>query len=84
MKIFDDWFSILHFLLGLLTASLQSPYNLFPPFWFIIYEIYESRTKKEIFYDVLEFFFGIVAYFILKQCMVAFVYEYDNGIFYIM
>jgi len=65
MKIFDDWFSILHFLLGLLTASLQSPYNLFPPFWFIIYEIYESRTKKEIFYDVLEFFFGIVAYFIL-------------------
>jgi hypothetical protein len=65
MRIFDDWYSVVHFIAGFVTAYLPVPYNFLVIFLFILYEIYESRSKKEIFYDVLEFFFGIVAYFII-------------------
>lgn len=59
-KIFDDVFSIFHFILGLVTAITPYPYFFFILFLFVTYEIFESRTKTEIFYDCIEYFIGIV------------------------
>ena len=73
MKIFNDIYSIFHFLFGILTTMLQYPLNFFPLVLFILYEIVESRTKEEAFYDCLEFFSGICFYFIVKSlCEVIF------------
>jgi hypothetical protein len=60
MKIFDDIFSFFHALMGVFAALAPFPHNAFIIFLFVIYEVIESRTKAEIFYDVIEFIVGYV------------------------
>ncbi|MEM1574292.1 MAG: hypothetical protein QXY96_07450 [Candidatus Methanomethylicaceae archaeon] len=65
IKIFDDIFSYFHALLGGLTCITPWPHAAFIIFIFVIYEIVESRSKIEIFYDFIEFIIGYVAMLIL-------------------
>ena len=58
LKVFDDWRSYIHMLLGFITGLLpiwiQAPILLI----FFIYQGIESRSWREVFADLLELYIG--------------------------
>jgi hypothetical protein len=59
--IFDDWKSIVHFLIGFaacFVSKLSILSALLLAAIFIIYQLIESKTFKELLSDVLEFCIG--------------------------
>jgi len=77
--IFDDWKSIIHFLLGFVACFVfrfcWAVSALFASV-FLIYECFESKTVGELLCDVFEFVVGVVlccfvSYFCLSKLNIA-------------
>ena len=65
MKIFDDPFSYLHLLYGVITA-LFLPYSAIIPFIYLAYQLWEKESLRAKIGDFLELAIGIVLGALLK------------------
>jgi len=68
LRIFDDWKSAVHFMLGLTYTYLHHilfHVSLLILILFLSYEIFESKSKYELFYDTIEFSIGVIIGYIL-------------------
>jgi uncharacterized membrane protein len=68
LRIFDDWKSAVHFMLGIAYSYLHLTFyalSFLILILFITYQIFESKSKLELLYDITEFCCGVIAGYIL-------------------
>lgn len=65
LKVFDDWKSAVHVVLGVMVGALAGPLGVIAATMFVIYEVKTSKSAEEFFGDIFEFFWGYFVYLLL-------------------